>query len=68
MKNELIKRNFNIASFETLESSGEMLNGGFSTAYAGGASDDLLASVNFAKQCGCSVFNRVAGCGCQAQS
>ncbi|MCL1943378.1 MAG: hypothetical protein FWF54_07520 [Candidatus Azobacteroides sp.] len=55
MKAEIQKtKNFNIASFETVDSKGNtLLKGGFSTAY-----DDNLASgglvINI-YQCGCTV-------------
>ncbi|MDR2064364.1 MAG: hypothetical protein LBP85_01435 [Prevotellaceae bacterium] len=58
-----MEKKFEIAKFETLESSNEMLKGGFSTAYVGGAGAKL--EVNFAKGCGCTIItNGVAGCAC----
>jgi hypothetical protein len=41
-----MEKKFEITKFETLENSAEMLKGGFSTAYAGGARKDVLEECN----------------------
>lgn len=66
MKNEIKKtKNFDITTFETLDSNGNtLLKGGFSMVL-----DENLAyggcAINLSKGCGCTnSCNTVAGCAC----
>ncbi|GHT18812.1 hypothetical protein FACS189429_5810 [Bacteroidia bacterium] len=61
MKNQIVKKEkFDVFAFEVLDSSGNLLRGGFSTAYTGGGID--VGGWNWGKQCGCQVTNTNCPC------
>ncbi|MDR1552956.1 MAG: hypothetical protein LBS69_05785 [Prevotellaceae bacterium] len=64
----IMEKKFEITKFETLESSNEMVKGGFSTAYAGGGGVWPDIEINFAAGCHCTNTgcNSVAGCACKS--
>jgi hypothetical protein len=66
-----MKKKFEITKFEVLETSSEMLKGGFSTAYAGGTKA-INISGNNVGNCptvnNCNGGNCVKGCGASDSS
>lgn len=69
MKNSDSTKKFDLAKFEKLSSKGDVLKGGFSTAFSGGLGDPILGPVNAnIGDCSqttnnCHGANCVAGCG-----
>lgn len=67
MKNSNSAKKFDLAKFEKLSTKGEVLKGGFSTAFSGGLGDPIKIDANIG-DCSkttnnCQGANCVAGCG-----